>query len=72
MTADQHDTLLVLPLLESIPEAARPGEATGPWLSEHVSGLRAFFVSFVIRTSAPAEPDPTPWELSVPRITVVE
>src|SRR5674476_727338 len=41
-------TLLVLPLLESIPEAATRGEATGPWLSEHVPGLLAFFVSFVI------------------------
>lgn len=41
-------TLLVLPLLESIPEAATRGQATGPWLSEHVPGLLAFFVSFVI------------------------
>src|SRR5665647_665076 len=29
-------------------EAATRGEATGPWLAEHVSGLLAFFVSFVI------------------------
>ena len=28
--------------------AATRGEATGPWLAEHVSGLLAFFVSFVI------------------------
>ena len=41
-------TLLVLPLLESIAEAAIRGEATGPWLSEHVPGLLAFFVSLVI------------------------
>jgi len=41
-------TLLVLPLLESIPEAAARGVATGAWLTEHVSGLLAFFVSFVI------------------------
>jgi len=41
-------TLLVLPLLESIPEAATRGLATGPWLAEHVSGLIAFFVSFAI------------------------
>jgi len=41
-------TLLVVPLLESIPEAATRGEATGPWLSEHVPVLLAFFVSFVI------------------------
>jgi uncharacterized membrane protein len=44
-------TLLVLPLLESIPEAASRGEATGPWLSEHASGLLAFFVSFAIVAS---------------------
>lgn len=44
-------TLLVLPLLESIPEAASRGEATGPWLAEHVSGLLAFFVSFAIVAS---------------------
>ncbi len=41
-------TLLVLPLLESIPEAATRGEATGPWLAEHTSGLIAFFASFTI------------------------
>ena len=41
-------TLLVLPLLESIPEAAAHDEATGPWLADHVSGLIAFFASFAI------------------------
>lgn len=44
-------TLLVLPLLESIPQAAAQGEATGPWLSQHTSGLLAFFVSFAIVAS---------------------
>lgn len=41
-------TLLVLPLLESIPEASAHGLTTGEWLVEHSTGLLAFVVSFSI------------------------
>jgi uncharacterized membrane protein len=41
-------TLLVLPLIESIPEASAHGLTTGAWLSEHSTGLLAFVVSFAI------------------------
>jgi uncharacterized membrane protein len=41
-------TLLVLPLLESVPEAATRGDSTGQWLGEHSDQLVALFVSFAV------------------------
>lgn len=41
-------TLLVLPLLESIPDASAHGLTVGAWLFEHGNGLLAFVVSFAI------------------------
>lgn len=39
-------TLLVLPLLESVPEAAADGKVASEWLGENVSQLIGLFVSF--------------------------
>jgi uncharacterized membrane protein len=41
-------TLLILPLLESIPEAGARGLTAGAWLGEHASQLLAFVVSFAV------------------------
>ena len=41
-------TLLVLPLLESVPEAAGRGDSTAQWLGEHGDQLVALGVSFAV------------------------
>lgn len=44
-------TLLVLPLLESIPEAAAAEITAAEWLSEHTGQLTSFGVSFAVSAS---------------------
>lgn len=44
-------TLLVLPLLESLPEAAANGETAIEWLAEHADQLISFVVSFAVSAS---------------------
>lgn len=41
-------TLLILPLLEAVAEAARNGTATGDFLVEHRGQLVSFFLSFAL------------------------
>lgn len=41
-------TLLIIPLLESVPEARRAGEGAGEWLSANGDSLVWFAMSFVI------------------------
>lgn len=41
-------TLLVLPLLESVPEAAAEGKVASEWLSENVGQLIGLMVSFIV------------------------
>jgi uncharacterized membrane protein len=44
-------TLLVLPLLDSVPEAARQGQPTTTWLHEHRDQLFGLLVSFIVVAS---------------------
>ena len=44
-------TLLILPLVESVSEAAKDGFDTGEWLGDHGDQLFAFVLSFVIIAS---------------------
>lgn len=41
-------TLLILPLMESVAEAARAHVSTGEWLNEHASQVLSFVLSFVV------------------------
>ncbi len=44
-------TLLVLPLLESVPETAARGQTTARWLTEHHDQMLGLLVSFIVVSS---------------------